>query len=71
VETVRVTEREQQIIGLIGEGSSYQDIARRLDISTHTVKGHVYDILEKLGFRTRLEIVAYARRNGSRTIKTR
>ena len=63
VEAARVTEREQQIIGLIGEGLSYQDIARRLQIESPAVKGHVHDILEKLGFRTRLEIAAYARRN--------
>jgi DNA-binding NarL/FixJ family response regulator len=70
VEAFRVTEREQQIIGLIGEGLSYRDIGRRLQIDTHTVKSHVHNILDKLGFRTRLEIAAYARRNGNRATKT-
>ena len=71
VQAVPVTKREQQIIGLVGEGLSYQDIALRLQTDINTVKGHVHDILEKLGFRTRLEIAAYARRNGRRSVTTR
>jgi DNA-binding CsgD family transcriptional regulator len=36
-------------------------IARRLDISPHTVKFHVESLLRKLGARTRAEAVAKAR----------
>lgn len=56
--------REGKITGFIGEGLSSEEIGHRLRVGTPTVKSHVRDILEKVGFRTRLEIAAYARRNG-------
>jgi DNA-binding NarL/FixJ family response regulator len=58
--------RELQIIGMIGAGLSYTQIGRRLRVGMAVVRRHVRDILEKLGFRTRLEIAGYARRNGGR-----
>ncbi len=61
----RVTRREQDVIGLIAQGLSNKEIGRRLQIATQKVSSHVRDISEKLGFRTRLEIAAYARRNGT------
>lgn len=67
--TAQLTRRERAIIGLIGEGLSYEEIGRRLRVDTHTLKSTVREILGKLGFRTRLEIAAYARRNGSRCAK--
>ena len=67
----QLTGRERAIIGLIGEGLSYEEIGRRLRVDTETVKSKVRAILGKLGFRTRLEIAAYARRNGSRRVKAR
>jgi len=66
--TAQITQREREIIGLIGEGLSYEEIGHRLCVGTQTVKSYVRDILAKLGFRTRLEIAAYARRNGSRGV---
>ena len=63
--TASLTSRERAIIGLVGEGLSYEEIGRRLQVDTSAVKSHVRDILGKLGFRTRLEIAGYARRNGS------
>ncbi len=64
VAAVRMTRREREIIGLIEEGLSNKEIARRLHIATHTVKSHVHNILEKLALHTRLEIAAYAHRDG-------
>jgi len=60
VTAVRMTRREREIIGLIADGLSNKEIARRLHIATHTVKSHVHNILEKLALHTRLEIAAYA-----------
>jgi DNA-binding NarL/FixJ family response regulator len=58
---VRLTERERQVIDLIGEGLSNKEIATRLQIAVHTVKSHVHNILEKLALRTRLEVAAFTR----------
>ena len=62
---VRMTRREQEVIGLIGEGLSNKEIAQRLNIATHTVKSHVRNVMEKLALHTRLQIAAYSHREGS------
>ncbi len=58
---VRLTERERQVIDLIGEGLSNKEIAGRLHIAIHTVKSHVHNVLEKLALHTRLEVAAFTR----------
>ncbi len=58
--TVRMTSREKEVIGLIGEGLSNKEIAARLTIATHTVKSHVRNVMEKLALHTRLQIAAFA-----------
>jgi DNA-binding NarL/FixJ family response regulator len=55
------TPRELEVLGAIGDGLTNKMIARRLDISPHTVKFHVESLLRKLGARTRAEAVAKAR----------
>jgi len=62
---VRLTQRERQVIDLIGEGLSNKEIAQRLHIATHTVKSHVHNILEKLALHPRLQIAAFARAEGA------
>ena len=64
---VRLTKREQQIIGLLREGLSNKEIAIRLYIAVHTVKRHVHNILEKLSLHSRLEVAAFSRGTGPRT----
>ncbi len=59
---IRLTSREQEVVGLISEGLSNKEISARLHIATHTVKSHVHNILEKLTLSSRLQIAAYARR---------
>ena len=59
LESVRMTPREREVIDLIAEGLSNKEIARRLDVGTHTVKSHVRNIMEKLMLHTRLQIAAY------------
>lgn len=65
LEGVRLTERETQIIGLLGEGLSNKEIAIRLHIAVHTVKSHVHNILEKLALHTRLEVAAFSHARGA------
>jgi DNA-binding NarL/FixJ family response regulator len=55
-----LTPREIEVLGAIGEGLNNKEIARRLDISLHTVKFHIESLFRKLGARTRTEAVAKA-----------
>jgi DNA-binding NarL/FixJ family response regulator len=64
LEGVRLTERERQVIDLLGEGLSNKEIAARLRIAIHTVKSHVHNVLEKLALRTRLEVASFTRSEG-------
>ena len=59
LESVRLTNRERQVIDLLGEGLSNKEIATRLHIAVHTVKSHVHNVLEKLSLHSRLEVAAF------------
>ncbi|MGI9586476.1 MAG: response regulator [Acidimicrobiia bacterium] len=61
---VRLTDREEQILGLVAEGWTNPQIAQRLDISVSTVNFHVHNLLDKLGAKTRTEAVSIAAREG-------
>lgn len=62
---VRLTPREREVIDLISEGLSNKAIAKRLFISTYTVKSHLRNVMEKLTLHTRLQLAAYAHRQGN------
>ena len=55
-----LTPREFQVLDCIAAGLTNKAIARRLDISLHTVKFHVESVFKKLGARTRTEALAIA-----------
>lgn len=57
--SVRMTNREREVVELIAEGLSNKQIAIRLNLAVDTVKSHVHNILEKLALHTRLEIASY------------
>lgn len=59
-----LTAREQEILKLIAQGASNQEIAEQLVVSLHTVKSHVKKILEKLHANSRHQAALYARRKG-------
>jgi two-component system nitrate/nitrite response regulator NarL len=56
--------RERQILGLLAEGASAPDIARRLYLSPATVKTHLHNVYEKLGVSERAAAVAEGMRRG-------
>ncbi|MGV3488921.1 MAG: response regulator [Tuberibacillus sp.] len=58
-----LTERELEILQLIGEGLSNQDIADQLYIAVKTVKAHVTNILAKLEVDDRTQAAIYAHRH--------
>lgn len=64
----QVTEREHEILQLLGEGLRNEEIAARLFISPQTVQTHVRNILTKLGVHSKLEAVVFALRHGAVTV---
>lgn len=63
-ETPQLTGRESDVLALIAEGQTNKEIARVLNISDGTVKGHVKHLLNKLGFKSRVEAAVWATQNG-------
>jgi LuxR family maltose regulon positive regulatory protein len=59
-----LSQRELEVLCLIAEGLSNDEIARRLYISLSTVKGHTTNIFGKLGVKNRTQAVAQARSLG-------
>ncbi len=57
-----LTTRELEVLQLLGNGATNQNIANRLVLSENTVKVHVHNILDKLNLRNRREAAEFARR---------
>jgi DNA-binding NarL/FixJ family response regulator len=55
-----LTEREREMVGLVGEGLSNDEIAQRLVLSPATVKTHINRSMMKLGARDRAHLVVFA-----------
>ena len=56
----RLTDREREILQLVAEGRTNREIADKLFISVKTVLRHRTNIMEKLGFHNRTELIKYA-----------
>jgi DNA-binding NarL/FixJ family response regulator len=59
-----LTNREREVIALVGEGIKSKEIAGRLFISETTVRHHLTSIFDKLGVVDRVELLIYAYRHG-------
>ncbi|MGH2408229.1 MAG: response regulator [Candidatus Limnocylindrales bacterium] len=59
-----LTPRELEVVKLIAEGLTSEEIAEALIISHKTVDRHRANVLEKLGMRNRVELTRYAIRRG-------
>ncbi len=56
----RLTDKEREILQLVAEGRTNREIADRLFISVKTVLRHRTNIMDKLGFHNRTELIKYA-----------
>jgi len=59
-----LTERELEVLRLIGTGATNREIADRLVVSEGTVKNHVSSILSRLGLRDRTQAALFAHEHG-------
>lgn len=59
-----LTAREAEVLVLIADGLSNQEIARELHVSTATVKTHINNLFAKTGIKDRAQAVRYAYRKG-------
>ncbi|HTH56930.1 MAG TPA: response regulator transcription factor [Cyclobacteriaceae bacterium] len=64
LKTTDISEREMQVLSLVAQGRTNQEVADELFISTKTVDTHKAHILDKLGLRNTAELVKYAIKNG-------
>ena len=59
-----LTPHERRIIGLLADGSSYQDVGEHLGITVNTVRNYIRRIYEKLHVHTKSEAVSQGLRRG-------
>ncbi|MGH2787730.1 MAG: response regulator [Actinomycetota bacterium] len=59
-----LTDREREVMGLVAEGLSNEEIAERLVVSPATAKTHVSRAMVKLGARDRAQLVVFAYETG-------
>lgn len=64
----QLTDRERDVLKLMVEGYTTQEIADMLVVSRKTVEGHKTNLMAKLGIHNRTELIKYALRKGIITI---
>ncbi|MBC7379195.1 MAG: response regulator transcription factor [Burkholderiaceae bacterium] len=61
---VILSERETDVLKLVAQGYVNKEIARKLDISGHTVGSHIKNLYRKLAVHTRVQVVRIAQERG-------
>lgn len=61
----KLSEREKEVVRLVSQGLSNKMIGERLHISESTVKNHLRNILTKLHLQNRVQLAAFAYKNGN------
>jgi DNA-binding response OmpR family regulator len=59
-----MTARELEVLGLLGNGKTYKQVARALDLSQSTVRNHLHNVYHKLNVVDRAQAVIVSRENG-------
>jgi two-component system response regulator NreC len=59
-----LTERQREVLVLVAQGYTNQEIADRLVLSVKTVEKHKSDVMQRLGFSNRAALVSYSLRTG-------
>ncbi|SFK78006.1 two component transcriptional regulator, LuxR family [Paenibacillus sp. 1_12] len=59
-----LSDRETEVVSLVAKGYSNKEVAEQLVISVKTVESHKANVMEKLGLKTRPELVKYAMKKG-------
>ncbi len=63
-EPTSLSDREEQVVGLVAQGLSTKSIAERLCLSPHTINTHRKNINKKLGIKSPAELIIFAVNNG-------
>ena len=64
-ERLPLTDREREIVMLLGQGLSSRAVAERLTLSVRTIEGHIYRAMTKTGTTSRDELAALLRQGRS------
>jgi two-component system NarL family response regulator len=59
-----LTDRQREVLEMVVSGLTYKEVGAALNLSEHTVKYHMGQILERLHLKNREEVVAYALQSG-------
>ncbi len=62
---VELSPREREVLQLVLDGLANKQIARRLDISEKTVKGHLTNLFQRIGVSDRTQAALWAERSGA------
>ncbi len=68
---VNLTDREREVLALIGEGLPNKLIARRLEVSEKTVKAHLTSVYRRIGVDDRTQAALWAQRHGLTQVTAR
>lgn len=63
-QSVGLTQREGNVLELLVQGLSNEEIAQRLVLGESTIKSHVQNLYRKIGVRDRSQVIIYAYENG-------
>jgi DNA-binding NarL/FixJ family response regulator len=61
---LKLSKRQKQLLLLVDAGLSNEDIAKKLEISAHTVKVHLWRFYKKIGISSRTQLIKFSRDNG-------
>lgn len=57
---VKLTEREDDVLALLGQGTTVSEIAQTLSLSPHTIRVHISNMMHRLGIGNRTALIHYA-----------